>query len=112
MASLRSRHGLRGPGAPAAAGAVIGVGFTGTFLVRAVAPVSMYLFGVILISAAALLHSRVIDRLVDEAREVDGGPEASESMASFPGERAPSLTSDAGAPTGPVSLDGVEEPGP
>lgn len=80
MAALRP-HGIRGPGAAAAAGAAVGAVFTGFLLVRTVAPLAMYVYCLLALSAGALLHGGVLDRYLadhegegDPAEWMDGGP--------------------------------------
>lgn len=81
MASVRADRGVRGPGAAASAGASLGAVLTGVLLVRTVAPMTMYVFGVVALSAGALLHGRVLDRVVRETLDgtavgdEDGGVE-------------------------------------
>lgn len=64
MAAHRSGLGLRGPGSAAAAGAALGAVGAGLFLVRAVVPVATHIFILVALSGGALVHGRVLDRMV------------------------------------------------
>ena len=50
----------------AALGAAVGVVLQGTVLLTRLQPFSVYLLGVVLLSAAALLHGRSVERLTPE----------------------------------------------
>lgn len=67
-------------GAVAALGGAAGVLTTGFLLIPLLQPVSIYLLCVVLVSAAALVHGRILE---ESAAEPDGagGPEAHEDVA-------------------------------